>query len=588
MTRIQRVTASGFRGISSTLTLDFLGPDKKSQSILALGDNGSGKSSFADALEFCLRGKVSRRGNAGVKTRREARNLLMPGRAPSVKVTLDNGKTFVRGKSRKGMTGISLGRNEFVPGFGLCPVVISRDDIEVFWHLSPSDRLRFFFDYLRDSIDHPGYAALEVERAETRLELLRFEILKAQIALSGVTSWPVTKIPVSQPSFDRWLKRAYPNYLTSSLSEEGAVSPGVQRRRRRMAPRIHNTISTLSTAIESERKLSRHISAMRARASTADGTPAILARDLPELLGDISASVTSDFLTMAKLDHIADISISAHGRDQSLDIECILASGTRAEPTQVLSEGALDLLAILLLFGVAQACAERGQSRFLVLDDVWQSVDAVHRIPTLDYLFSGRFRSWQLLLTAHDRLWAKLIENRARKVGFSMKTVQFSRWSASDGPRLVAGQLSTALQLSTLMEEASPEILGSYSGRALEELADELSQTLRTSVSRAPGDRYTLGDLWPGLYKVISKSGLPDDTKAAASSINNELDIRNLYSAHYNRWAESFSAKEIYDFAKHIVGLWKGAHCEKCESPLSLVDFRTKSVGWTCGHGDVP
>ncbi|MGW4047473.1 ATP-binding protein [Streptomyces sp. NPDC004721] len=49
-------------------------------STLILGDNGAGKSSITDALEFCLRGKVSRRGNAGMKSRREARNLSPIGR----------------------------------------------------------------------------------------------------------------------------------------------------------------------------------------------------------------------------------------------------------------------------------------------------------------------------------------------------------------------------------------------------------------------------------------------------------------------------------------------------------------------------
>lgn len=168
--------------------------DGKPQSILAVGDNGSGKSSFASSLEFCLRGKVSHRGNAGAKTRREARNLLTPGRAPSVSVSLNNGKSYVRGKARNGIEGTTLGRDQFVPGFELCPVVISRDDIEVFWHLSPADRLRFFFDYLRDSINHSGYAALEVERAASRLAKLKTDILVAQIALSAETSWPVAEI----------------------------------------------------------------------------------------------------------------------------------------------------------------------------------------------------------------------------------------------------------------------------------------------------------------------------------------------------------------------------------------------------------
>ena len=286
---------------------------------------------------------------------------------------------------------------------------------------------------------------------------------------------------------------------------------------------------------------------------------------------------------MANLPHIAAVSLSVSGPDQSLQIECILTSGTQVEPTQVLSEGALDLLAILLLLGVARACAERGQSRFLVLDDVWQSVDAVHRMATLDYLFSGRFGAWQLFVTAHDRLWAKLIERRARKCGFKLRTVQFRTWTQTDGPRLVTEQAGTVTQLSTILEDGAPEVLGSYSGRALEELSDELSQTLRSSLSRAPGDQYTLGDLWPSVSSIIRKY-TPENTKALAEAIGNELEIRNLYAAHYNQWAESFSATEIRDFANHIVELWAATHCEKCGAPFSLVDVRKRTFGWPCGH----
>jgi recombinational DNA repair ATPase RecF len=591
MTKIVSLTASSFRGVSKAQTLDFL-VDGKPQSVLAVGDNGSGKSSFANSLEFCLRGKVSHRGNAGAKTRREARNLLTPGRAPSVSVTLDDGQSYIRGKARKGIEGIILGRHQFVPGFELCPVVISRGDIEVFWHLSPTDRLRFFFDYLRDSINHSGYAALEAERAMARLANLRAELLSAQIGLSVATAWPVAEIPTSQPAFSRWITRAYPGYqVTSTTTNKASASRGraADSRTRsragnsRINPKVSASISNMLSAIENERKLNSHIAAMRKQASAADGIPEVLSRDLPELLQGISSEVTADFLTMAHLSHITAVSLSVSGPDQSLEIECILTSGAQVEPTQVLSEGALDLLAILLLLSVVRACAERGQSRFLVLDDIWQSVDTVHRMATLDYLFSARFETWQLFVTSHDRLWAKLIERRARKCGFKMKTIQFRAWTETDGPRLVTEQAGTVAQLSGILENGSPEVLGSYSGRVLEELSDELSQTLRSSISRAPGDQYTMGDLWPGVSSIIRKY-MPENAKAPAQAISNELDIRNLYAAHYNQWAESFSATEIKGFASHIVELWAATHCEKCGAPFSLIDVRERTFGWPCPH----
>ena len=83
---IKTLHISCFRGIPADLEISFTTANGSAASILLLGDNGTGKSSVADALEFCLRGKVSRRGNAGAKIRHESRNLLTGGN-PSVQVT---------------------------------------------------------------------------------------------------------------------------------------------------------------------------------------------------------------------------------------------------------------------------------------------------------------------------------------------------------------------------------------------------------------------------------------------------------------------------------------------------------------------
>jgi hypothetical protein len=588
MTRILSFTASDFRGLAAPINVDFRDSRSRTQSILLLGDNGSGKSSVADAFEFCLRGKVSRRGNAGEKSRREARNLLTGG-VPSVMVELDNGKTYRRGKARKGFSGVNLGRDRFVPGFALSPVVLSRDDIEVFWHLSPIDRMRFFFDYLRKTVNHPGYAALEVERAERKLEGLSAKLLLAQFRLAKVSSWPVDQIPVdNRQAFHAWLRRAYPRSQKLHSAATSDDRPGHRNRRTgdRTPRRVQEAIAALSEVINEVHQLQRHLTAMRAQADEVDGIPAVIARELPALLAEISAEVTADFRSMADLDHVREIFIRVRDSGHLLDIGCVLSSGTEAEPSQVLSEGALDLLAILMLLGVSRACAQRGQARFLVLDDVWQSVDTIHREAILDYLFSGRFKGWQLLITVNDRLWARLIEGRARLNQFALKTLELARWTAADGPQLRTGKLSTPQQLSRLLEEAPPEAIGSYTGRALEELVDELSQTMRTSTSRAPGDRYTLGDLWPGVYSVLRKASLSEESRQVATKVDQILLLRNLYAAHYQRWAESFSSKEINDFASLILSLWDVTHCSECGSPLSLLNLSNRTIGWPCGHAN--
>jgi hypothetical protein len=586
LTRIQELKVAEFRGVSSVLNLDLRTKNGSACSVLLLGDNGTGKSSIADAFEFCLRGKVSRRGNAGLKNRREARNLLTNS-APSVTVTLDNGNAYRRGQPRSGFSGKTLG-DSFVPGFELCPVVLSRDDIEVFWHLSPAGRMRFFFDYLRPNVKHTGYAALEVERYEQQIAELQVQILAAQIELSAASSWPVEQIPVTtKTQFHRWLKRAYPEHMQKSVKVTGSKRTRV-RSTGAMSRRTRKAIAALSAALDDEYMLQLHLQAMRDQFDAQGALPTVVARDLPDLLREISTEVTADFASIAGLDHVRSVSITSEPESYSLSIVCELASGVKVEPSQVLSEGALDLLALLTLLGVARACAERGQERFLVLDDVWQSVDAVHRGEILDYLFSIKFNKWQLLVTVHDRLWARLIENKARQSQFVMKTLELIGWSPSDGPRLRNTALATQEALSQLVGQAAPEVVGAYTGRALEELADQLSQHMRTAVNRSVGDRYTLGDTWPGVYKVISKSGLAGDVKDVAKAVNDLLLIRNLYGAHYQSWAESFTNTEINHFAGLVVALWAGTHCGECGAPLALLDLGSRTFGWRCGHALKP
>ncbi len=71
MSKIKRLTASNFRGvIQESLDLDGC-------SLMILGENGTGKSSFIDALEFYFTGKISHlEGAQGVSTIRHAPHIL--------------------------------------------------------------------------------------------------------------------------------------------------------------------------------------------------------------------------------------------------------------------------------------------------------------------------------------------------------------------------------------------------------------------------------------------------------------------------------------------------------------------------------
>jgi hypothetical protein len=340
---IENLTISSFRGIPGRLHIDFTDANGKAQSILLLGDNGTGKSSIADAIEFCLRGKVSRRGNAGAKTRYEARNL-MTSRAPSVQVSLSGNHEFIRGASSRDYPGVHLGGGEIVPGFTLAPVVVSRADIEVFWKVNPTDRMRFFFDYLRDSAKHPGYAALEIERTEAKVQGARVGLLEAQIALAAMTGLPVAEIPIDdRGAFYEWRSHAYPQYGLSTARPYGARDPERSRALSQIPYKVRAAISRLQRQIEDIHKLRQNIAGLRSQLGLNGEVAPLIANELPALLDEISEQVSEDFMAVARLPHVRGVRISSTSNGYELRVICELSSGISVDPPQVLSEGALTI-----------------------------------------------------------------------------------------------------------------------------------------------------------------------------------------------------------------------------------------------------
>jgi energy-coupling factor transporter ATP-binding protein EcfA2 len=585
MAMIRELDIRSFRGIPEQFNLDFSGNNRKAGSIVLLGANGSGKSSIVEAIEFCLRGKVSRRGNAGAKIRYEAQNLLT-NHAPSVEMLFSDNRRFLRGIRPSGFSGVRLGREDIISGFALAPVVLRRADIEVFWQVSAHDRMRFFFDYMRETAKHSGYDALEIERFEVNLKSAWIDVLEAQITLAGVSRHPVADIPVhDRAAFYEWRNYFYPQYGPHTSYPFGSKDR-VRGRAIAQIPRpVRSAIAALSRQLEDVHKLRKRVEGLRERIGVYDGPPPVIATELPTLLDEISNQVSVDFTAIAKLPHVQNIWIKPTNSGYDLDVICELSTGNIVEPTQILSEGALDLLALLILLGVSRACSERGQHRFLVLDDIWQSIDSNHRSDILDYIFSHRFSGWQLLITTHDRLWARLIEERARKHSFALKSVELVDWTPQNGPRVRYGALRTSSQLSRLMDDAPPEVLCSYTGRALEELTDKLSTSMRTAVPRAPGDRYTLEDIWPSVFNKLKKSPPNSAVKEAVEKVNASYNLRNIYGAHYNGWAESLSDSEAREFAKFVYELWETTHCPICGVIVSrLPKGSAMDIGWECGH----
>jgi hypothetical protein len=145
--KILQVEISRFRGIPKPVALDLRGPSGAAASLLLAGDNGTGKSSVVDAIEFGLQGKLPPGGSSRASQRPIAVSLAYrePGR---VALALDDGSQLDRAISLTGSGRARYDRKPH-PSFSSFPIVLRRRDILRFWDAPEESRQVIFFDYFR-------------------------------------------------------------------------------------------------------------------------------------------------------------------------------------------------------------------------------------------------------------------------------------------------------------------------------------------------------------------------------------------------------------------------------------------------------
>lgn len=547
MPLVRTLDLVNLRGIAGTLHVDFCPSGKSPTSLIIFGENGSGKSSIVDGVEFAARGRLSRRGVDGDKRKREVRNLAVAG-PPGVAITLDSGERFRRGGGAREYAGDEIDPDTPLVAFSLCPVIIRRQDIETFWAVAPARRQDFFFDYFRSGPSvRPGLRKEKMDKLRMAEEEYA-RTLKALIDKAG----PLPRQPESLSATKVVLKRVL-------LPKHGRRTG--RQRTAQLPDDMWQAFQALQRAVESKVRASGEL---RSLAPESDE----YGIKLRDALAQVAERVSDDFLRVTDVDWVQAVEIS-FGGGGALDIQIRLkATSHLVDPTAILNEAALDVLALLILLEVHIECARQGQSRVLILDDVFQSVDTVYRIRALDHVLF-RLRDWQIVVTLHDRLWLDLMGSAMRQRGFSPQVMEVQAAAFGSTPRLISSTFGAISDLETaLATPLSPEVICGATGRALEQMCDRLSISLGTSVTRRHGDKYTLADTWNGVQKQLKKAGTPDAIDAVAS-VDKFLTLRNLVGAHYNEWAQSISRNEATDFGKSAMALWRAAFCPQCRAAYS-------------------
>lgn len=530
---ITGVEIVSFRGIPERLDLTFEAPGSGPPAVIVLGDNGAGKSSLVDALQFALQFQLP--GVRGAKATAIAGRCGLSERLPRVVVRLNDGSTAERHVTYDEERDRYSANSEVSRDFALTPLVLRRSDILRFWDTPAELRQMVFVHYFRPGqrpVELPQERELRLKAAQQRAKAERNEARKALARTLNISPVEIS---------------------TDSTKFENFVNRRLYGRSRRLDKDVYEAVVRMRSALKELRQIKRETDAPIRMETDPDS-------ELGAVLREASADVTDAFRAISPSAAVASIEL-ALGQETTMQlaVRATLANGAEADPVRILSEANRDLVAFLIFVAIAKASAARGQAQVMVLDDVFQSVDGPIRVAALDYVVS-ELKGWQFILTAHDRLWREQVLTIMRRHGHPTTSLEIAGWDTQRGPdiRATTGDLGAAVRAA--LDTSDPVAIAVHAGRLVELISHHLSWTLPVSVSRRRDDRYTLNDVWPPVYSKLKKLTAVE----AADEVERYLHLRNLLGAHINEWAEMTSLAETKRFGEAVLELLRNVRCAEC------------------------
>jgi hypothetical protein len=400
-----------------------------------------------------------------------------------------------------------------------------------------------------------------------RRETLRKRIESETSALAKAMHWSLPKGLLDQAGFDGLLRRR----LYRGMSPEVAKSRGMPLTVR---PGIQKRIDSINEAMREYKGTGR--SARQIGKVGVDFSKAM--KTLRKVLANASTTLTTAFHSISSVDFVDRLELTTDpDKEFSLKVQVHLRNGSVCAANQVFSEANRDLLALLIFLSVIEEANHRSQAPCLILDDVLQSVDATVRVAVTEYLVK-RFDKWQLVFTAHDRLWQAQLRSILQRAAHPFIEREIVRWSFEKGPVIVAAASEDDDRLKEALMGGDVIAICSHAGLLVESIADRLSWSLPTSVTRRFGDRYTLGELWPGVVKTLRKTSIAPQ----ADATDRWVYLRNIAGAHYNEWAKSLSLEEARQFGFSVQTLYNSIRCSGCRR---FVERAGSASRWECRCG---
>ena len=570
--KIKKIYIEAFRGIPKTLELDFTNRNGDAVSSIIFGDNGTGKSSIVDAIEYNLQARIER--DEKIKNSRRPSAIskcYTKSVRAKTKVELDNDEVVERGidvifKDDKVL--YKATNKDMNNHFSYVPVALRRNDIMTYNILSGIERQIMFFKFIYhvpDNIENDSELLLEID---PQIEELQEECISIKRRRDELKKILGNKIGVAPSRFSINDKEAIHLCLKRSVVLRNGNPRQKTQGRKLVSQEEYDEIVRISNALV-EKLL--EIKMIKSQITKLTDTSSIKSnkrlKQNMEFLTEASSYLTEAFLSISSVDYVDKIQLSFGKKtDTSLEILVKLKNGLTATPSSIFSEANYDLLILLLYISIIRVGANRGQAKVFILDDVLQSVDTQIRAKFVSYILS-ELKDWQIIITAHDRLWLNQLRYLFANNGHEFKEFQITNWCFDQGPIIVSQSIKMYDDfLEIAIKSGKTTLMATTAGLMLEKICQNLSIELKIDIKRVRDDKYTIGDLWPGIRKQLKKS---KDLETLVESINNSLYIRNLLACHYNEWAIALSDQEIREFAYNVQKLYEKSFCQKCLSWIS-------------------
>lgn len=587
-TKIKTVEFEAFRGFPGNCRIDLDG-----QSLIIYGENGSGKSSIVDAIEFNLQGRIDKSIVINHSLRPLATNLSSknPGSA-CTKITMD-GKTNIR-SIKADNEKYEAEPSGMHPNFSYTPFVLRRGDITLYNATPENQKLILLLNYV-----YSKKSKLLLDNDPLMLELYA-SIEQYDSEISNIINQLQYYSGIEQSDLEA---HAFDinDYLDSIYYVRGRKN-GKKDTREMIDACTFDFLHELGTRLIDLLKLRANSIEKVDEYSTVTTSKL---KPLEKYYQPVGDYLTDSFKKITNADYIKKITLAHEASNASLRIDVALQNDRVVSASEIFSEANNDLMVLLLylamirvgvgedkekIFKQQKECLteklsnespekkkslrafstiRRGlaQSKLLILDDVLQSVDGTIRNKFICYVLE-EFNDWQIIVTCHDRLWLSQLSTTFTNYNHPFKECYLQNWIFTAGPSItIKGLKGVDESLQHALDTNDVNVIAPVAGRLLEKICQKLSVSLSCEIRRKEDDKYTIGDLWNSISKKMRDY---QSLKDLICSINQYKEMRNLKCCHYNEWAESYTDSEVIEFAHLIQKLYERVYCKNCNSWLSI------------------